>query len=286
MNAIMFQQSCAALRQLSGTRDQMYTQSRQLLSRLTILFGSSLRKDATSSMRCHLLAMGYTRADIWNPEVAPQAAKLLVLAMPNWPDDDDDDGNIEEWWTNILFGFEDLSQAGGVDMHFIHTALILNIGRTQYRRRPDPKKFTEIQIERLRTIHHPHVRLMASWGLGSPELALSMLPLDTRLSEDHAWHDLVKLYCESLKRVFTRHHIGLLHELLLTGPPELLGTIFDILDEIFEVSDLCATLVCINDFGRHPQIGWVFFVPQSSIESFNLVSSVTSMSTPGSLRNS
>jgi hypothetical protein len=275
MHAVVFQQSCAALRQLSGTEDQMNAQARQLLSRLTILFGSSLWKDEASSMRSHLLlAMAYTRADIWNWEMAPQSAKLLALAMPNWPDVGD--GSIEEWWINILVGFEEALQADGVNTHFIRTALILNIQRAWDNRQPDPEKFTDIQIERSRIIHQPHVRLMVSWVLKSPEPALSMLPLDTRLSEDRVWHDLVTLYSQSLLRTFTRPHIGFLRELLLTGPPELLGTIFYKLDKTPEVGDLCSTSVCTNHFGRHLQIAWNFFVPQFSIESFNLASRITS----------
>jgi hypothetical protein len=275
MHAVVFQQSCAALRQLSGTEDQMNAQARQLLSRLIILCSSSLLKDAVSSMRSHLLlAMAYTRADVWNSEMRPQAAKLLAHSMPNWPDGGD--GSIEEWWINILVGFEEVLQEDGVNSHFVRTALVLNIERAWGNRKPDPKKFTDIQRERLGIIHQPHVRLMASWVLESPELALSLLPLDTRLSEDSVWHDLVTLYCRILRRIFTQPHIGLLRELLLTGPPELLGTIFYQLDKTLEVGDLCATSVCTNHFGRHLQIAWNFFVPQSSIESFNLASSVTS----------
>jgi hypothetical protein len=224
-------------------------------------------------MRSHLLlAMAYTKAEIWNSEMAPQAAKLLALAMPNWPDGGD--GSIEEWSINILVGFEEALQEDDANSHFICTALVLNIPRARGHRQPNPEKFTDIQRERLRIIHQPHFRLMASWVLESPELALSMLPMDTRLSEDRVWHDLVTPYCGILYRIFTQRHIGFLRELLLTGRPELLGTIFDTLDMALEVGDLCAMSVCTNHFGRHLQIGWNFFVGQSSIKSFNLASPI------------
>jgi hypothetical protein len=84
----------------------------------------------------------------------PQAAKLLALAMPNWLEGGD--GGIQEWWINILVGFEEALQEDGINTHFIRTDLVLNIPRARPNRRPDLGKFTDIQMERLRIIHHPH----------------------------------------------------------------------------------------------------------------------------------
>jgi hypothetical protein len=230
-------QLCAALRQLSGPRNVTNAQAHQILPRLVKLFSPSWWEKEKNPSCLHLLiALAYTKANLWTPDLRDQTMKLLTLAMPRRFDSSDADPG--EWWINILLGFEEISQEQQLYAHFVHVSLLLNLQNALNYLTFDNRHFTADQMDRLEAIHDPYVRLMASRILHSPDLALSMLPLDTRLSNDRVWHDLLWFYGRNLQSVFPKPHIDFLREMVITGPPEIMVVAWHALGETLSVSVL------------------------------------------------
>lgn len=163
-------QLCAALRQLSGPQNVRNAQAHQILPRLVKLFSTPWwERDKSSSCLHLLLALAYTNADVWTSDMRDQTTRLLALAMPIQFDNGDAQ---EEWWINILLGFEAILQEQELDAYFIHVSLLLNLQKAVRYLDLEERNFTADQTARLKDIHDPYVR---TYGLADPTVSRSCI---------------------------------------------------------------------------------------------------------------